>query len=185
MATETGGLPFIDPREFLSRPFHHYESARMYSAPTLELLQWVPTLPDEAGFVLRGGVWVLIKGDKEGIPGYSVPPDSDVFIHSHPIEEDEEKHPSFLPSPRDFLNAWTGIRNFITSTHGLTRYQPVTGVQARRELEAEIIYRWRPRMAHASGEELLAYYNNELGAQFDLIRWGDIDEAKFSVLLKP
>jgi hypothetical protein len=184
MTRETGDASFVDPKEFLARPsYRSFDSTRLSSGPTIDLLKWSPTLPDEAGFVLRNGVWILIKGGKEGIPSYLIPPDSDVFIHSHPEEPDESTYPSFIPSVRDYLNAWAGIRNFVTSVHGLTRFWGITNPDTKKELEAEVVHRWRPRTQGATGETLTAYYK-EIGARFELTSWQDMDEGKLQALLK-
>jgi len=173
--------PIVDPVQFLDRPFERLETGRLSSAPTKTLLRYLPTLPNETGLVLQGNVWYVIKASNIGIPRWLMPSTSDVLLHSHPVDENEEENPGSIPSMGDYINSSTTAGNFISSHQGLTQYWAVTGEEAKKALYREM-FRQGERFGKGKKLEYLKFLK-EMGARFMVFNWDEIDSQRLSQLM--
>lgn len=172
----------VDPIQFLDRPFERLEVGRLPSAPTITLLRYLPTLPNETGLVLQGGTWYVIKASDIGIPSWLMPSASDVLLHSHPADENEEENPGSIPSIRDYLNCSATAGNFISSHQGLTQYWAIVDEEARRALQEEVLRPWTERFEEGTKLEYLKFLE-EIGARFMVYTWDEIDDQRLSQLM--
>lgn len=168
-------------KEFLSAPFEQLKIRELANPPDIELLQWLPTLEEEAGLSLRHGRWFMIKASKLGIPSWLIPVDADVFLHSHTIGDDEKDDGS-IPGLRDLLNCLPTTKNFIASQKGITRYWPVLTRDGQRQLERTI--EERGGFEKGQRQECLQFLE-EIGAEFVVDLWKELNEEKWAQLLEP
>lgn len=176
-------------REFLSVPFDQVELPvrEFTSQPDLEFLQWLPTSKEEAGLVLKEGSWFIIKGYESGIPDWMVLYDSDVFLHSHFVGEDEEDDGS-IPSPGDFANcSQRDLRrreNLIVSQKGITQYWPVTTREDRRQLEWALEAEIRGKGFGKGQRQEYLQFLEKVGARFTVYSWEELDDERLAQLLR-
>lgn len=170
----------VDPVQFLDRPFERLEVGRLSSAPTKTLLRYLPTLPNETGLVLQDNTWYVIKASNIGVPSWLMPSASDVLLHSHPVDENEEENPGSIPSIGDYLNCSATARSFISSHQGLTQYWAVAK-EAKRVLQTEM-FRRTERFGRGTKLEYLKFLE-EIGVRFTVYHWNVIDDQRLLQLM--
>jgi hypothetical protein len=172
-----------DPREFLTRPFTKVETGVLAIPPTKDLLEWLPTLPNEEVAVVKTyGTWFISRVGEMGPGPLQMPRTADILIHSHFTVEDEIEKPGYVPSLSDFLNCSETAANYISSRQGLTKFFKVQDHRAINEFQAER-ERFRPITRTMTNNEYQNYLNM-YNAKFELLPWDDIDDLKFSELLQ-
>jgi len=186
----------VEPQEFLSRPFEKLEVGELAQPPDVELLKYLPTLPDETGLVYQKPRWFVIKASSLGVPSWIMPGKSDILLHSHPMSEPQwakDKTIEFLdrlaikdfgewdnslPSEFDFGNCSETAKNFLVSIKGITQYWPIFSDNQRLDV-GNIQRRFGGKILRV--KEYLSFLT-EIGARYVVYPWKELDDKKLETL---
>ncbi len=95
--------PIVKPKEFLLKPFERINVGELKKSPDINLLKWLPKIPNETGLVYQEPRWFVIKASELGVPKWMMPENSDILLHSHPHKEGGIKNAEAIPSMEDFF----------------------------------------------------------------------------------
>lgn len=170
--------PIVKPKEFLLKPFERLEVGEI-KPPNINFLKWLPKISNETGLVYQEPRWFVIKAS-DRIPGWMMPENSDILLHSHPHEKNGIQTAEAIPSIGDFLNCSSIAKNFIVSQKGITEYWGVNP-KAKQSLEIEIA---RNKLFNKHKIREYLRFLGEIGARFKVYPWEKLDDEKLTTLFR-